>query len=101
MDLGLFDAYFYPPPKSAFASPHQLDEDILSCDLYIHLPNNKINWWQFSYDRPELQSHIGYHLIAQKMAAYCPFFESELNRDASQRIMRDNLYDKKGLLLNC
>ena len=89
MDLGLFNAYFYYPPKAAYAGPHWLHTDVLVCDLFVHEPDNNAKLWKFSYERPELKSHIGFQLITEKFAAHCPFLESELNRKKSQRILKD------------
>lgn len=89
MDLGLFTAYFYYPPKSAYGSPHWLDTEVLVCDLFVHEPGNNAKLWKFSYERPELQSHLGFQLIIERFAAHCPFLESELNRKKSQRILRE------------
>ena len=89
MDLGLFNAYFYYPPKAAYTSPHFLETDVLVCDLFVHSPNNNCKLWEFSYERPSLESHLAFQLITEQFAAHCPFLESELNRKKSQRILKE------------
>ena len=98
MDLGLFNAYFYYPPKAAYAKPHLLDTNVLVCDLFVHAPDNNCKLWKFSYERPKLESHLGFQLIANRFAAHCAFLESELNRKKSQRVLKDAMSKTEGRL---
>ena len=96
MDLGLFDAYFNAPPRTAYTGPHLIGHDVITCDLFTHTPNNNSKLWKFSYERPGLESHLGFMLITKGFASHCFFFESELNRKKSQRFLREAMEKMKG-----
>lgn len=89
-DGTLFNAYCYFPPKAAYVLPHNIDKDVLACDLYIHDRDQKeIKLWSVSYIRPPIESHVAFMMIIQNMACHCAFFNSELNRKKAQRAIKE------------
>ncbi|XP_057313217.1 uncharacterized protein LOC130654621 isoform X2 [Hydractinia symbiolongicarpus] len=84
----IFAAYFYYPPKASYDPPHNLSKDVLVCDLYIHNADANLKWRNLSYNRPPIELHVGFKMILNFLAAYCPFFNSELTRKKSQRALQ-------------